>query len=125
MADKGRELLAQEGWDAEIEAIEDSTAIQKGAALLLWAETEGGCLLGFDMAGKLGRSSEAIAKNVVRGLLSDISTGATVDRFAADQLILFAGLAAGTKPLYRTRPYGSYRIQSVAHREDPGREDPI
>jgi len=95
MAERGRELLAQEGWDAEIETVDDSTAVQKGAALLLWAETEGGCLLGFDMAGKLGRSSEAIARNVVKGLFADIATGATVDRFAADQLILFAGLAAG------------------------------
>ena len=95
MAERGRELLAREGWDAEIDTIEDSTAVQKGAAFLLWAETEGGCLLGFDMAGKLGRSSEAIAQNVVRGLCADIATGAVVDRFAADQLILFAGLAAG------------------------------
>ena len=95
MADRGRELLAREGWSAEIEIINDSTAVQKGAALLMWAESEGDCLLGFDMAGKLGRSSEVIAQKVVSGLLADIATGATVDRFAADQLILFAGLAAG------------------------------
>jgi RNA 3'-terminal phosphate cyclase (ATP) len=75
--------------------MEDATAVQKGAALLLWAETEGGCLLGSDMAGKRGRSSESIARSVVDGLLTGISTGATVDRFAADQLILFAGLASG------------------------------
>jgi RNA 3'-terminal phosphate cyclase (ATP) len=95
MAERSRELLAQEGCSPEIEIIEDFTAVQKGAALLLWAETDGGCLLGSDMAGKLGRSSEAIAQSVVRGLFADIATGATVDRFAADQLILFAGLAAG------------------------------
>ena len=95
MAERSRELLGREGCNPEIEIIEDSTAVQKGAALLLWAESECGCRLGFDMAGKLGRSSESIAQGVVSGLLGDIASGATVDRFAADQLILFAGLAAG------------------------------
>jgi RNA 3'-terminal phosphate cyclase len=70
----------------------------------MWAETDEGCLLGFDMAGKLGRSSEAIARNVVKGLLEDIATGATLDRFAADQLILYAGLAAGQSRYIVPRP---------------------
>jgi len=95
MAEGSRELLAQKGCRPEIDIIEDTTAVQKGAAMLLWAETEGGCLLGSDMAGKRGRSSESIARSTVEGLLTDISTGATVDRFVADQLILFAGLANG------------------------------
>jgi len=95
MAEGSRELLAQKGCSPEIDIIEDTTAVQKGAAMLLWAETEGGCLLGSDMAGKRGRSSESIARSTVEGLLTDISTGATVDRFVADQLILFAGLANG------------------------------
>jgi RNA 3'-terminal phosphate cyclase (ATP) len=100
MADTSCRLLADEGCSPEIEIVEDATAVQKGAALLLWVETEGGCLLGFDMAGKRGRSSETIAQRVVGGLLADMATGAAVDRFAADQLILFAGLAAG-KSRYR------------------------
>jgi RNA 3'-terminal phosphate cyclase (ATP) len=95
MAETSCKLLAREGCSPQIEIVEDDTAVQKGAALLLWAETEGGCLLGFDMAGKLGRSSEVIAQSVVEGLLADIATGAAVDRFAADQLIVFAGLASG------------------------------
>ena len=52
MAERSRELLAQKGFSPEIDIVEDTTAVQKGAALLLWAETEGGCLLGSDMAGK-------------------------------------------------------------------------
>jgi len=95
MAGKSRELLNRDGWDPEIETLEDSLAVQKGAALLLWAETEDACLIGADMAGKRGRSSEQIAQNVVKHLFEDISAGATVDRYTADQLILFAGLAAG------------------------------
>ncbi len=95
MAERSRELLARKGYAAEVDIIDDSSAAQRGAALLLRAESAGGCLLGFDMAGKRGRSSESIAESVVEGLLTDIATGATVDRFAADQLILFAGLAHG------------------------------
>ncbi len=95
MAERSRELLAQKGYYPHLDIIEDASAVQSGAALLLWAESTGGCLLGFDRAGKRGRSSESIAQSVVEGLLTDISTGATVDRFAADQLILFAGLAHG------------------------------
>lgn len=95
MAERSRQLLAQRGYDAEVNIIEDTSAVQRGAALMLRAESADGCLLGFDMAGKRGRSSESIAENTVKGLLADMATGATVDRFAADQLILFAGLAHG------------------------------
>jgi RNA 3'-terminal phosphate cyclase (ATP) len=95
MAERSRELLAQRGYGAEVKIIEDTSAVQRGAALMLRAESADGCLLGFDMAGKRGRSSESIAENAVKGLLEDMATGATVDRFAADQLILFAGLANG------------------------------
>jgi RNA 3'-terminal phosphate cyclase (ATP) len=95
MAERSRELLVQKGYNPYIEIVEDTSAVQSGAALLLWAQSTGGCLLGFDGAGKRGRSSESIAQSVVEGLLADISTGATVDRFAADQLILFAALARG------------------------------
>ncbi len=95
MADRSIRLLAQNGYSAEVSSIEDSSARQKGAALLLWAETNTGCLIGSDRAGRRGRSSESIADYVASAFLEDISTGATVDRFTADQLILFAGLAAG------------------------------
>lgn len=95
MAERSRELLEQKGYDAEIDIIEDTSAAQSGAALMLVAESSEGCLLGFDRAGKRGLRSESIAQSVVEGLMADVATTATVDRFAADQLILFAGLARG------------------------------
>jgi RNA 3'-terminal phosphate cyclase len=95
MAERSRELLAQKGYNPYIDIVEDTSAVQSGAALLLWAQSTDGCLLGFDRAGKRGRSSESIAQSAVEGLLTDIATGATVDRFAGDQLILFAALARG------------------------------
>jgi RNA 3'-terminal phosphate cyclase (ATP) len=95
MADRALKLLGQQGISATIEPLDDDGAIQKGAALAIWAETETGCRLGSDRAGKRGRRSEDIAAHVVNTLMEDLKTGATTDRFLADQLILFAALAAG------------------------------
>ncbi len=95
MADQCRRILLEGGYATEIVEILDESAVQPGAALLLHAETDTGCLIGSDMAGKRGRRSEDIADKTVKNLLEDLSAGATVDRYAADQLILFAGIAAG------------------------------
>jgi RNA 3'-terminal phosphate cyclase (ATP) len=94
MAARCRELMAGKA-SVEFEVLEDSSALQKGAALFLRADTTTGCILGADRAGKPGRRSEAIAEFVVSTLHEDLATGATVDRHLADQLILFAALADG------------------------------
>jgi RNA 3'-terminal phosphate cyclase (ATP) len=95
MADQARELLKRAGLSADIDILEDDRAVQRGAALLVWIETQTGCRLGSDQAGKRGRRSENIAAHVVKMLREDIHSGATADRFLADQLILFAALAEG------------------------------
>ncbi len=94
MAERCRELL-QGDVPVEFEILQDTSALQKGAALYLGVETTTGCLLGADQAGKRGRRSEAIAEFVVSSLQEDLAAGATVDRHLADQIILFAALAAG------------------------------
>lgn len=95
MAEYAINLLERYGLKVQCEVLHDKTASQKGAALLLWAETETGCLLGADQAGRPGRKSEAIARFVAHSLREDLQTGATTDRHGADQLILFAALAKG------------------------------
>ena len=96
MAARCRDRLQQSGYTAEIRSVEDSSAIQSGAALAIRAQTDTGCLLGADRAGKVGRKSEAIADFVVHSLLKDLRSGACTDRHVADQLILFGALAHGT-----------------------------
>ena len=71
--------------------------------MAVWAETDTGCLLGSDQAGKRGRSSESIGRYVARNLLEDLQTGATVDRYLADQLIIYAALAQGTTEYFIPR----------------------
>jgi RNA 3'-terminal phosphate cyclase (ATP) len=95
MAERCRELLSGYGFTAEMEVLRDDTAAQKGAALLVYAETDKGCLMGADIAGKLGRRSEHMAQATVDSLMQDMGTGATTDRHLADQLILFGSLAGG------------------------------
>ena len=95
IADGCRERLRKYGFAPEMEILRDGSAVQKGAALHLCAETDVGCLIGADMAGKLGRSSEDMARATVEDLMEDIHTGATTDRHLADQVILFGALAAG------------------------------
>jgi RNA 3'-terminal phosphate cyclase (ATP) len=95
MAGSCEETLARAGLAGRIERVEDELALHAGAGLAAWAETTTGCRLGADRAGALRRSSESIGRFVAARLLEDLSTGATVDRHLADQLVSFAAVAAG------------------------------
>ncbi|GAI92546.1 unnamed protein product, partial [marine sediment metagenome] len=53
------------------------------------------CIIGADRAGEPRRTSEDIGRYVARNLIEDLATGATVDRYLADQLIFYAALADG------------------------------
>jgi RNA 3'-terminal phosphate cyclase (ATP) len=90
------ETLAAAGIGAEIERVEDTSAAHAGACLAVWTHTSSGCIFGGDRAGALRRSSESIGRFVARSLLDDLGTGAAVDRHIADQLVVFATIAAGT-----------------------------
>jgi RNA 3'-terminal phosphate cyclase (ATP) len=87
--------LSGAGLACVIERVHDREASRPGASLAVWASTSTGCILGADQAGRPRRSSEAIGRFVARSLLADLATGATTDRHAADQLVLFAALAGG------------------------------
>jgi RNA 3'-terminal phosphate cyclase (ATP) len=95
MAEKCNKVLESNGYHAEIEAVHDDLAIQRGAALAIWAQTNSGGIIGADRAGEPRRSAEDIGNYVASNLIEDLATGATVDRYLADQLILYAALAGG------------------------------
>jgi RNA 3'-terminal phosphate cyclase (ATP) len=95
MAFACQERLTAAGLSCAIERVDDTTAAHAGANLAVWAESTTGCVFGADRAGALGRSSEAIGTFVAKTFLQDVRSGATVDRHAADQLVLFAALAHG------------------------------
>ena len=95
MADTARDLLTKAGYQAEIEVRNDTEALQRGAALALFADEGKAVRLGADQAGALRRRAESIGKHVASQLLDDLKSGATLDRFAADQIVPFAALASG------------------------------
>ena len=95
MAESCAALMARRRLRPEIDVVNDATAPQAGAALAVVAETEDGRLLGADRAGAPRRTSEAIGRAVAHALLADLDSGASVDRHLADQLVVFAALAAG------------------------------
>lgn len=88
--------LREAGLACAIRREEDERAAQAGASLAIWCERAGGGRLGADRTGAPRRSSEAIGRFAARALLDDLASGASVDRHAADQLVPFAALAAGT-----------------------------
>lgn len=94
MAEECCRTLRRQNYNAKIEVIYDTTASHEGAALAIWAETDT-CIFGSDRAGKKGRRAESIGNYVANNLIQDINSGATVDRFLADQLIIYAALADG------------------------------
>jgi len=95
MAEECSARLEEAGYDAEIDAVYETSASQKGADLSVWAETDSGATIGADRAGKLGRRSEEIGRYVAGSILDDLRTGSTVDRYVADQLIPFCAVADG------------------------------
>ncbi len=95
MVEKCNQVLKTQGYRADIELVNDTSALQPGAALALYAETSSGCIIGADRAGAPRRTSEDIGRSVAASLLEDLSAGATVDRYLADQLIFYAALADG------------------------------
>ncbi|MFQ5851204.1 MAG: RNA 3'-terminal phosphate cyclase [Candidatus Binatia bacterium] len=95
MARACKKALKARGYNAEIQIVPDNTAFQAGAALAIFADTDHDTILGADMAGRLGRRSEEIGRTVAQMLMEDLETGSSVDRYLADQLILYAALACG------------------------------
>jgi len=96
MAQECRKILSSQGYKVEIKEIYDKSSLQEGAALAIYADTSSGSVIGSDRAGRPGRRSESIGRYVAQNFMEDVNTGAAVDRYIADQLIIYAGLAEGT-----------------------------
>lgn len=96
IAQECRKILSSQGYKVEIKEIYDKSSLQEGAALTIYADTSSGSIIGSDRAGRRDRRSESIGRYVAQNFMEDVNTGAAVDRYIADQLIIYAGLAEGT-----------------------------
>jgi RNA 3'-phosphate cyclase len=95
-AKAANERLKSAGLRAEIQVVNDkSNLLQKGSSIVLWAETDGGALLGADAIGELRKSSEAVGIESAENLLRELESKATVDSHMSDMLVPYVALAEG------------------------------
>ncbi|MEM5853072.1 MAG: RNA 3'-terminal phosphate cyclase [Candidatus Aenigmatarchaeota archaeon] len=66
----------------------------KGTSITIWAETENS-ILGADNVGKKGVRAEEIGREVAEDLIKSIQSRAALDKFMADQILVFLALANG------------------------------
>jgi len=95
-AKAAQNLLSENGFKAEIQVINDkSNPFQKGSSIVLWAETDTGCIVGADSIGQLRKMAEDVGKEAAQNLINELHTEPTLDVFLADMLIPYMALAEG------------------------------
>ena len=93
MADRAGTILKSSGFSAEITPSSERCA-GSGAGIFLTVQYEH-ALAGFSALGKPGKPSEEVAEEVCAYLIEYHKSGASVDRYLADQLLLPISLAEG------------------------------
>lgn len=69
-------------------------ALSPGSAVVLWANCEQ-TIIGGDALGERGVSAERVGEQAASALITELSSGATLDRHMADQIIPFLALFGG------------------------------
>jgi len=112
-AGEAERLLKARGLEPKIRIVYDfSNPLQKGSSLVLWAKTDRGVILGSDSIGELGKTSELVAQEAVKGLLEEIDAKATVDVHMADMLVPYVALAEG-ESIYLTRMFSDHLESNI------------
>ncbi len=93
MATRANSLLKGAGVEARIEPLRVRAACP-GAGIFLTAEYED-VRAGFSVLGAKGKPSEVVAEQAVAALLAHRDSGAALDQYLADQLVLPLALAGG------------------------------
>ncbi|KIM58697.1 hypothetical protein SCLCIDRAFT_1218385 [Scleroderma citrinum Foug A] len=81
----------------QINAVEElpGEATGSGGGMVLWAETEAGCLIGGSAVSEKATTPEQIGKEAAEDLLRNLNYGGCVDEYLQDQIIIFLALAKG------------------------------
>jgi RNA 3'-terminal phosphate cyclase (GTP) len=93
-AEAARAALAALSVPVEI-ATEYGDAYSAGSGITLWAQTARGAALGGSALGARGKRAEDVGREAASALKRELSTGAAVDRYLADQLMPFLAVAGG------------------------------
>lgn len=66
-----------------------------GSGIVLWAETDTGCVLGGSGLGSKGTGAASVGRDAAEELVRAIEGGGCVDEHLQDQIIIFLALAKG------------------------------
>jgi len=66
-----------------------------GSGIVLWAETDTGCILGGSGLGSKGTDAATVGRDAADELIKAIEGGGCVDEYLQDQIIIFLALAKG------------------------------
>ena len=74
----------------------DEDVVGAGGGILLWAETDKGCLIGGSAVSTREKKPEMVGREAAEGLVRNLNHGGCVDEYLQDQMIIFLALAKGT-----------------------------
>ncbi|KAI0928221.1 hypothetical protein AcW1_005532 [Taiwanofungus camphoratus] len=108
MRDSAAAVLVKAGIDlglVDINAVreKEAEAVGSGSGIVLWAETENGCVFGGSAVGRKGRSPAEVGEEAAEELARNLAHGGCVDEYMQDQMIIFLALAQGRSTV-RTGP---------------------
>lgn len=74
----------------------DEDVVGAGGGILLWAETDGGCLISGSAVSTKEKKPQTVGEEAARELVRNLDHGGCVDEHLQDQMIIFLALAKGT-----------------------------
>jgi RNA 3'-phosphate cyclase len=90
--------LEEAGLDADIDVKIESgrdSPFSPGSVICLWASESPGVFMGSSSMGERGKPAERVGEEAAGALLGEMGSGAAVDRYTGDNLILWCSLASG------------------------------
>ena len=97
----------------------DEDVVGAGGGIVLWAETEHGCVIGGSAVSTREKKPEAVGGEAAEVLVRNLNHEGCVDEYLQDQMIIFLALAKGTSVVRtgsltdHTRYFGSLRHVSA------------
>ncbi|KIO25149.1 hypothetical protein M407DRAFT_76021 [Tulasnella calospora MUT 4182] len=100
MADAARKQLQQAGYGQRMVDIDEEiepphAAAGSGSGIILWAETDGGCILSGSAIGERGVKADETGRAAAQELIENLAHGGCVDEYLQDQIIIFMAIAEG------------------------------
>ncbi|KAH9901629.1 RNA 3'-terminal phosphate cyclase [Cubamyces lactineus] len=93
-------VLVESGLDESVIRIDTvrekpSDAVGSGSGIVLWAETENGCIIAGSALGRKGTEPARVGRDAAQELAANLAHGGCVDEYMQDQMIIFLALASG------------------------------